>query len=214
MDGRIARMHGIERRQIDDAWQRIESWLGRHAPATVANLLPGASEHELDELQAALGVRLPVGLRALWSRRAGAGPDPMPGFMPAGSALMPFEAVRRVYETYMVLLRRDEEAQRRKGATREIPLWRASWIPFASLDADALSGLCVDAETGRIWSWCEYEERGIPFESLTDYLEEMADVLDVPELAKEAGVGLMNGFLVWGTPQDETERAAWEPLAG
>jgi hypothetical protein len=54
----------------------------------------------------------------------------------------------------------------------------------------------------------------VQFESLTDFVEEMADVLEVPLLAAEARVGLMHGFLVWGEPQDRAERAAWEPLAG
>ncbi|WP_409235568.1 SMI1/KNR4 family protein [Streptomyces sp. PA5.6] len=214
MDGRTAREQSIEWRQIHDAWERIESWLERNAPATWAGLLPGASEAELDELQASLGVRLLVGLRALWSRRAGVGPDSTPGFMPGQSVLMPFDVARRTYEMKMLLRRQDEEDQRRTGSTEEITVWRPSWVPFASIGADALSGLCVDAETGRIWYWCEYAERSIEFESLTDYVEEMADVLEIPLLAAEARVGLMNGFLVWGVPLNEAERAVWEPLAG
>ncbi|MFI1676312.1 SMI1/KNR4 family protein [Streptomyces sp. NPDC020607] len=214
MDSRTAREQSIEWRQIDDAWQRIDPWLERNAPATWANLLPGASEAEIEALQDSLGVRLPVGLRALWSRRAGVGPDPTPGFMPGESVLMPFEVVRRTYQLKMQLRQGDEEAQRRTGSTEEITVWRPSWIPFAAIGADALSGLSVDAETGRIWYWCEYAERSVQFESLTDFMEEMADVLEVPLLAAEARVGLMNGFLVWGVPQDAAERAAWKPLAG
>ncbi|MEU5689932.1 SMI1/KNR4 family protein [Streptomyces venezuelae] len=212
MDGHAAREHSIEWRQIDDAWQRIESWLERNAPATFASLLPGASEAELDELQESLGVRLPVGLRALWSRRAGVGPETTPWFMPEECVLMSFSVVRRVYQRQMFLRQQDLEDQQRTGSTEEITVWRPSWVPFAAMDADALTGLCVDAETGRIWYWCEYAERRVQFESLTDYLEEMADALENPELAKEARVGLMNGFLVWGVPLNEAERAAWEPL--
>ncbi|MFF1379467.1 SMI1/KNR4 family protein [Streptomyces sp. NPDC058308] len=214
MDGHTAREQNIEWRQIDDAWQRIESWLERNAPATFASLLPGASEAELDELQASLGVRLPMGLRALWSRRAGAGPDSTPQFMPEECVLMSFEDVRSVYQGKMLLRQQDLKAQQRTGSTEEITVWRPSWIPFAAKDSDALSGLCVDAETGKIWYWGEYAERSIQFESLTGYLEEMADVLEIPELAGQAGVGLMNGFLVWGVPVGAAERAAWEPLAG
>ncbi|MFE6160016.1 SMI1/KNR4 family protein [Streptomyces sp. NPDC054855] len=214
MDGHTAREQGIEWRQIDDAWQRIESWLERRAPATLENLLPGASEAEIEGLQESLGVRLPIGLRALWSRRAGVGPEPTPGFMPGRCVLMPFEVVRRTYQQQMLLRQSDEEAQRGAGDAEEITVWRPSWIPFAAIGADALAGLCLDAETGRIWYWNEYAERSVKFESLTDYMEEMADVLEVPSLAEEARVGLMNGFLVWGAPRDDAERAVWEPLAG
>lgn len=125
---------------------------------------------------------------------------------------MSFSVVRRVYQRQMFLRQQDLEDQQRTGSTEEITVWRPSWVPFAAMDADALTGLCVDAETGRIWYWCEYAERRVQFESLTDYLEEMADALENPELAKEARVGLMNGFLVWGVPLNEAERAAWEPL--
>ncbi|MFI7316790.1 SMI1/KNR4 family protein [Streptomyces venezuelae] len=159
-------------------------------------------------------MRLPVGLRALWSRRAGVGRAPVPAFMPRGCVLMPFDVVRGTYQLKMQIRQADQEAQRRTGDTEEITVWRPSWIPFASIGADALSGPCVDAETGRIWYWCRYAERSLQFESLTDYLEEMADVLEIPLLAAEARVGLMNGFLVWGKPHDAAERAAWEPLAG
>ncbi|MEU1146122.1 SMI1/KNR4 family protein [Streptomyces sp. NPDC005863] len=212
MDGHTAREHSIEWRQIEDAWQRIESWLERNAPATFASLLPGASEAELDELQASLGVRLPVGLRALWSRRAGVGPESTPGFMPRESVLMSFEVVRLVYQEQLSLHQR--KAQRKTAGAEEVTGWRPSWVPFAAIGADALSGLSVDAETGRVWYWCEYAELSVQFESLTDFVEEMADVLEIPLLAAEARVGLMNGFLVWGEPQDTAERAAWEPLAG
>ncbi|MGV2918486.1 SMI1/KNR4 family protein [Streptomyces alfalfae] len=214
MDRHTAREQSIEWRQIDDAWQRIGSWIERNAPATWLNLLPGASAAELDELQESLGVRLPVGLRALWSRLAGVGPDPIPGFMPGRCVLMSFDVVRRTYQLKMELWQEDEEAQRRTGGTEEITVWRPSWVPFAAIGRDALSGLSVDAETGRIWYWNEYADRSVKSESLTDYMEEMADVLEVPLLAEEARVGLMNGFLVWGAPRNDAERAVWEPLAG
>ncbi|MER5950212.1 SMI1/KNR4 family protein [Streptomyces sp. NPDC001904] len=214
MDDQEARVREIERRQIDDAWRRIEAWLQLRAPATFGNLLPGASEADLAELQESLGVRLPVGLKAVWGRSAGFGPDWPPGFMPGGSVLLSFEMIRRVYEERMILLRRHEEAQKRKGAVEdEIPLWRASWIPFAGLDSDAVSGFCLDAESGKIWSYNETREREVQFESLMDLVEEMADVLDIPSLASEVKVGLMNGFLVWGVPQDPGERAAWVALS-
>lgn len=133
--------------------------------------------------------------------------------MPGGSVLLSFEVIRRVYEERMILLRRHEQSQKQRGASEdEIPLWRASWIPFAGLDSDALSGLCLDAESGEIWSYSETREREVQFESLTDFVEEMADVLDIPSLASEAKVGLMNGFLVWGVPQDPAEHAAWVAL--
>ncbi|MFF3264323.1 hypothetical protein ACFYWO_34790 [Streptomyces sp. NPDC002932] len=65
MNDYTQRAQVIEQRQVVDAWQRIESWLHQHAPATLARLRPGASEAEIAALQKTLGVRLPDGLKAL-----------------------------------------------------------------------------------------------------------------------------------------------------
>ncbi|WP_425827049.1 hypothetical protein [Streptomyces fractus] len=107
----------------------------------------------------------------------------------------------------------NELSHRRGGTHEEFLLWRASWIPFCS-EIDRLFGLCLDAETGKLWSWSKYAGRAVEFASLSCYLEEMADMLDVPSLATGATPGLINGALTWGTPTDPDERALWRPLAG
>ncbi|MFB6603345.1 hypothetical protein [Streptomyces noursei] len=61
----------VQARQATEAWQRIESWLRRHAPTTHAALKSVASEAQLAALEAVLGVRIPVPLRVLWRQCAG-----------------------------------------------------------------------------------------------------------------------------------------------
>lgn len=46
-------------------WQRIERWLAAHAPDLLDELAPGATEEELIQGEAALGVRLPEDFKAL-----------------------------------------------------------------------------------------------------------------------------------------------------
>ncbi|MER5947924.1 SMI1/KNR4 family protein [Streptomyces sp. NPDC001904] len=186
-----ARQGDIEARQVDDAWQRIETWLRRNAPATAAVLRPGAPDDELAAFERDLGVRIPAGLTALWRRCAGmtAGPGEGTSFLLGEWAPMTLDAVLRTYRLQMsILVTLDDYVS-----------WRPSWIPFAAFGPhDALSGLCLDAETGRIWRWTEYAERTLAHESLTVYLEDMADALDVPELSPGAAPRVREGALVWG----------------
>lgn len=77
--------------------------------------------------------------------------------------------------------------------------WRPAWIPVFSFGADdTTSGLCLDAETGRLCYWSRYAERWPEYESLTTYLEETADTLETPWLTDGAQPGLIDQHLVWG----------------
>ncbi|WP_328923150.1 SMI1/KNR4 family protein [Streptomyces griseoaurantiacus] len=199
----------IAERQVADAWQRIETWLRRHAPATVEILRPGASEEEIADFQQILDVRIPAELKALWRHCAGvsAETDNDVSFMLGNRALMRFEGIDWVYRQYM-------ESQQRIG-NDEFPIWRPAWIPFCSYGAsDYASGLLMDAETGKIWYWDRYGERTPEFESLTVYLEEMADLLETPALSDGTKPGLLHGGLVWGPPVNADQAAQWAEFTG
>ncbi|WP_181788249.1 SMI1/KNR4 family protein [Streptomyces phytophilus] len=197
----------IERRQVTDAWRRIDTWLSAHAPASLAVLRPGATEDEIDRLQTTLGVRIPAGLRALWRLHAGVNVDPSASFLLGRWSLMDFASVVHTYEREMML-------QRLPGADR-FTLWRHAWIPVCSYSADDSSyGLYMDAETGKLGYWDKYGERRIEFESLTTYLEEMADSLEAPSLVTGYRPGLVNDSLVWGPPEHPSERALWVEYTG
>ncbi|MFE0364704.1 SMI1/KNR4 family protein [Streptomyces griseoaurantiacus] len=199
----------IAERQVADAWQRVESWLGRHAPATVEILRPGASEEEITDFQRLLGVRIPRELKALWRRCAGVSAETGKdvSFMLGNRALMRFDGIEWVYRQYM-------ESQQNIG-NDEFPIWRPAWIPFCSYGAsDYASGLLMDAETGKIWYWDRYGERTPKFDSLTVYLEEMADILENPALSDGTKPGLFYGGLMWGPPVNADEAAHWVEFTG
>lgn len=212
-DEELRRLMGAQRaateaRQVTDAWQRIESWLGRHAPGTLAALLRGAHAAEITAVQDRIGVRIPPGLRALWGAHAGVHDVPWASFMLGDWALMNFEAVVAEYEMMMDLQRTDGDEQE--------PIWRAAWIPVCSFGPDDhTSGLYLDAETGRICHWNRYGERTPHYESLTTYLEEMADRLEAPSLMDGQKPGLLDlRALTWGPPPDPEWEALWEPYTG
>ncbi|MGX2996102.1 SMI1/KNR4 family protein [Streptomyces sp. JNUCC 64] len=197
-----------EARQVTDAWRRVEAWLDRHAPGTLTALRPGAGWPEVNAVRDRIGVRVPTGLRALWSEHAGTRDLPWSAFMLGGWALMDLDTVVSVYAD-----------QRRRAAvdpgTGESPHWRAAWIPFCHGGPAAPdSGLYLDAETGRVCFWGRYGDREPRYESLTTYLEEMADRLESPALFDGEPPGLLSlPALTWGKPSPEGP-GRWEPLTG
>lgn len=45
-------------------WNRIDTWLDRHAPAILSKLQPGATDEELRQAEAVIGIELPQEVRA------------------------------------------------------------------------------------------------------------------------------------------------------
>ncbi|GAA2476290.1 SMI1/KNR4 family protein [Winogradskya humida] len=62
---------------VDDAWNRVESWLRLNAPAVWRRLGPPATDAELAEVEQVHGVRLPGDLAAWWQRSNGIIGDPV-----------------------------------------------------------------------------------------------------------------------------------------
>lgn len=88
-----------------------------------------------------------------------------------------------------------------------VPHWRVSWVPFCAADRHEVHPLLyVDLETGRVCFWSKYGDREPRYESVTDYLEEMADRLESPHLlgGLEPGTQDMR-VLVWNSPEPGTD---------
>ncbi|GAA3169074.1 MULTISPECIES: SMI1/KNR4 family protein [Streptomyces] len=206
MTGRIPRTRDIEARQVADAWARIETWIARHAPRTRTLLLGGASRDTVTALQRQTGARIPSSLSALWARCAGTRADRHSTFLMGGHALMRLETVATKYGQEM-------EFQRRY--TDSAVTWRAAWIPVFSFSADdQTSGLYLDAESGRLCRWTRYAQHHpeVAYESLTEFLEEMADSLENPGLATSDEPGLVEGALVWGSRIHPDDVHLWTRL--
>ncbi|MEU1072022.1 MULTISPECIES: hypothetical protein [unclassified Streptomyces] len=94
-------------------------------------------------------------------------------------------------------------------------LWDHRWIPVCTLGEHSwASGLYLDAGTGELWSWDEHANRQVEYESLTSYLEEMADALEAPGLFTGARPGLQHSALVWGAPDSPDPAHPWVEFSG
>ncbi|WP_233273662.1 SMI1/KNR4 family protein [Streptomyces broussonetiae] len=192
-------MEAIAARQVTEAWQRMAGWLAEHAPGSYRTLLPGAGEEEIGRAEEAFGVELREDLKALWRLCAGVRDEPGAGFLAENRSLLPIgESVR---------------VQQRQLGFADEELWRPEWIPVCSFNThDTTCGLYMDMGTGHLYAWTRFGECRPEHDSLTTYLEEIADALEVPLLAGPAKPGLLRGALMWGPTGDPDD--GWEPFTG
>ncbi|GAA0592855.1 hypothetical protein GCM10010394_22670 [Streptomyces crystallinus] len=196
-------------RQVTDAWQRIEAWLRAHAPASYASLKPGVSQAEIDGAERALGVRIPVDLKALWSLHDGVHIVWGEAFLMGNARLMGTAQAVELHGHW------GKHYDFRDDPDEPGDLWDHSWIPVCTLGEHSwAAGLYLDARTGELWSWDEHANRRAEYESLTTYLEEMADALTAPGLFTGARPGLQRGALVWGVPDHPDPDHPWVEFTG
>jgi cell wall assembly regulator SMI1 len=122
-------------------WRRIETSLQMVAPSAETHLAPGATEHEIKQLEEVLAVAVPEDFRASYRLRDG-------GFTMELVTSMEFLPVERIAETWKLLeeLLHDEEWANQaphyfsdevvRAGWQTSPIqpvwWHRRWIPFAS----------------------------------------------------------------------------------
>ncbi|WP_433362439.1 SMI1/KNR4 family protein [Actinoplanes sp. CA-142083] len=170
----VARPDAATTARVGAAWQRIEKWLAKHAPATTRTLRPGAPAARIDAVQRQMSVAFPPDLVASLRRHDGA--TSMAGF-----ALPPFyvlESVEEIAGDWKVTCGVLSDQDTGGG---ENPWWDKAFVPFAQ---DGGGG-CLFADQragghGRIGEF--YPEDGTNFErwpaSFVEFLEITATSLE------------------------------------
>lgn len=203
-------------REVRDAWRRITRWLQHNATGSYTALRTGASGLAITALEQDLGVQVPVDLRVLWSLTAGDDGVNGAGCLPGNQALMSLEAVAAFHRLQLESQAHEDTLNARRAECDRITVWRPSWIPAVSYSpADRTSGLYLDTETGYLGRWSRYNEGAADeLDTLVTYLEDIADMLEVPSLATRDKPGLVGEALVWGSRIDPTQEDRWQALAG
>jgi cell wall assembly regulator SMI1 len=137
---------------IDDLWNRIEAYLAVHAPTMLAGLEPGAGANDIEELERAVGHRLPDDVRASLARHNGQryeNGDPVGGtLIPRGYTLASTGVILDEWKDHRAISEdvgngRDPDV----ANPRVRPLFlHAAWMPIA-VDIGGNS-ICVDLAPG------------------------------------------------------------------
>jgi cell wall assembly regulator SMI1 len=137
--------------EVDEAWDRIETWLRRDAPPVAAEINAPAGEQALAAAAAAVGTPLPADLIGWWQRA-----DGMRGTRVSVGALLPPHyvplSIREALESRRVWLEVAADADGTQGVERPEPagspcdVWQPVWLPIAT-DGGS-SELFVDLRPG------------------------------------------------------------------
>ncbi|MFC5652714.1 SMI1/KNR4 family protein [Paenibacillus solisilvae] len=111
-------------------WDRMEQWLQKQAPDVLADLLPGASELEIAELEAAIGFTLPADLRESLHIHNGQSGDAQ--WLIAGWELLSAERILEEWRIWKDLYDKsifaDFDADVQTGIVST--WWQPAWIPL------------------------------------------------------------------------------------
>jgi cell wall assembly regulator SMI1 len=160
---------------VNESWVRIENWLERHAPTSMAVLAPPADPGEIVAAQAKLGLTFPAEL--VESLRRHNGLLEWANLLPENPPL----SVAGIVEHRQMCM---DVAESVDGFTSPEPgvepWWHELWIPFAGSDGDAqVIDLRAGPGYGRL-GWAVHDNGGNfdgAWPTLGVYLAETAEAL-------------------------------------
>jgi cell wall assembly regulator SMI1 len=179
----------------------------QYAPASHAALLPGAGEAEICAVEEVYGMRMPGDLRTLWGLTGGGA-----GVFFGNYDLASFGRGMAFHGNRMRFQLEDGG-----NDANNIPWWRPDWIPVFSNSRDSQAFVkYLDCESGLLYSWDRYGMNNYGTEkeeldSVSTYLEEVADSLESPALAVRDSPGLIDGYLVWES-RAHVHADTWRPF--
>ena len=117
---------------IENLWQRLESWLAVHAPDRLETLAPGATEEQIARVEAALSVALPADYKA--SCRIHDGQLDINDNLMDGREFLGLDRVQQEWEIWKGLLETGEIAEFESDPIGPIrnDWWNTRWIPITS----------------------------------------------------------------------------------
>ncbi|MEU6508973.1 SMI1/KNR4 family protein [Streptomyces sp. NPDC046942] len=179
---------------VENSWDRIDSWLDRHAPRTLASLRAPAAEEDIRAAEGELGLAFPPDLRASLRRHDGATGDREAFRFPTHDRLLGLREISGMTADLRgIAADLDEEAA--------ACYWHQGYAKIGSYGATA-DGLTVDCRPGGTSYGAIgrfFDETGTGFghaDSLGAYLAGVADRL---ERGMNAGAVSFNGRLIWGS---------------
>ncbi|MEV6791138.1 SMI1/KNR4 family protein [Streptomyces sp. NPDC051320] len=181
-----------EARDIAELWQRFESWLAEHAPGDYASLRAGASDGDIDRLEAGLGFPLHEDLRSVLELHNGVTmreASTEPGAFLLGYSLLDVDGI---LEAHRMLVSMAEDAY--KDGDEDLVVGRTAhsrWVPLAQdIGGDLLFVDHRDRRLGEIGEMSfgdpEYQMRwphmDLMLADLCDAVEHLTPVTSIPRV--------------------------------
>jgi cell wall assembly regulator SMI1 len=137
----ISKKGSLTMQSVMDLWQRIEHWLTAYAPHILETFNPGASEAQMVEAEAMLGLALPEDFKAFYRIHNGGGA----GFLAIEGMDQGLLPLNYVMQTPRVTI--DGEPGFVSDSTRKRPpvqavQWHTGWVMFA--EDGSGNSLCLD----------------------------------------------------------------------
>jgi cell wall assembly regulator SMI1 len=172
---------------MNELWNRLKSWLSANAPELLADLRPGATSDELDELEAHLGVELPIDLREFLQLVNG-----LPSNVSYEFYWGNLCSVEGIIDAWDCHIQEWLEESAENPEYESIPGikdgWvNSRWIPV--VEQDGPNFLCVDLDPtpdgtlGQVISvYHDADDHSIEASSFGDWLEQVVDRLESGEI--------------------------------
>lgn len=176
---------------MEAIWTRITAWIESNAPHLLEVLQSGATEAQIDELEAALSVQLPDDVKALY--RLCNGQASFDYGLINGSEFLSLERIRDEWGIWKSLLDagkllKDEDIERdRIDAQIRKVWWHPQWLPLTHNgggDHDCLDLAPTEEGTkGQIISmWHDDDSRKVLAPNLRAWLQDYAERLETGQL--------------------------------
>jgi cell wall assembly regulator SMI1 len=175
---------------IKESWQRIEHWLGEHAPAQARSLAKGATADQLRKLEAQLGVRLPEDFKE--SCLIHDGQKEECDLIPDGFGTYYLLRLKEIPKEWNLWNQLNDAGEFKDQAAEPDPgvadaWWQRGWMPFASNGGG--DHFCLDfapAKGGKVGQVIKMQHddarRELVAPSFAAWLGQLADALERGEL--------------------------------
>ena len=158
---------------MEQLWSRIVEWYRSNAPADAFFLAAGASDPEINAVEATLGVNFPDDVRRSYRIHDGSNENAVFEF---GRYLLSLQEIVRAWEILQPLAEDPQYSGLRTsyGGSIRSDLWNKRWIPLT--DNGSGDHVCVDldpTETGTVGQLIDYSHEEGPRRVLAKNFEDL-----------------------------------------
>ena len=174
-------------KRVEAVWKELTKWFEANAPELLETFRPGASEAEIADLEAHIGLELPDDFRTFLKICNGQFRDREARFY--SGDLMPIEDIKRDWSMMQDLLEKGtfKESTTYPGEGVKKAWWNPAWVPFLFWQSADNTVLDLDPAKGGtrgqvVIFWHDQGDRDVDQPSFTGWLEFIMDGIKSGEI--------------------------------